>query len=185
VSGYQAAARVYAKALFDLALQEKALGSVSDDLHAVQEAVAGLDPELRAFFYSPRLRPADKWRILDLTFEGKVSRPVLGLLHVLVQKRREPLFDDIVKEFDHDWDDYEGRVRATVITARKLDADLAKALREVLEQRTRKTVVLKQWIDPEAIGGIRVNLGDFVLDGTIRRALSDMRRSLVAPYERG
>jgi len=185
VSGYQAAARVYAKALFDLALQEQALGSISDDLHAVQEALGGLDPELRAFFYLPLLRRADKRRILDMTFEGKVSRPVLGLFHVLVQKRRESLFVDIVEEFDHYRDDYEGRVRATVITARKLDADLAKALREVLEQRTRKTVVLNQWIDPEAIGGIRVNLGDFVLDGTIRRALSDMRRSLVAPYERG
>ena len=185
MSGYQAAARVYAKALFDLAVQSQALGMIGDDLHAVQQALGALDPELRAFFDLPRLRPADKGRILDMTFEGKVGRPVLGLLHVLVQKRREPLFDDIVEEFDHYRDDYEGRVRATVITARKLDVDLAKALREVLEQRTRKTVVLKQWIDPEAIGGIRVNLGDFVLDGTIRRALSDMRRSLVAPYERG
>ena len=158
---------------------------ISDDLHAVQEALGGLDPELRAFFYLPLLRRADKRRVLDMTFEGKVSRPVLGLFHVLVQKRRELLLDDIVEEFDHYRDDYEGRVRATVITARKLDADLATALRDVLEQRTRKTVVLNQLIDPEAIGGIRVNLGDFVLDGTIRRALSDMRRSLVAPYERG
>ena len=185
MSGYQAAARVYAKALFDLALQEQALGSISDDLHAVQEALGGLDPELRAFFYLPLLRRADKRRILDMTFEGKVSRPVLGLFHVLVQKRRESLFVDIVEEFDHYRDDYEGRVRATVITARKLDVDLATALRDVLEQRTRKTVVLNQLIDPEAIGGIRVNLGDFVLDGTIRRALSDMRRSLVAQNERG
>jgi len=185
VSGYQAAARVYAKALFDLALQSQALGSISDDLHAVQEALGGLDPELRAFFSLPLLRRADKRRVLDMTFEGNVSRPVLGLFHVLVQKRRELLLDDIVEEFDHYRDDHEGRVRATVITARKLDADLATALREVLEQRTRKTVVLNQLIDPEAIGGIRVNLGDFVLDGTIRRALSDMRRSLVAQNERG
>ena len=78
MSGYQAAARVYAKALFDLALQSQVLGSISDDLHAVQEAVGGLDPELRAFFYLPLLRRADKRKILDMTFGGKVSRPVLG-----------------------------------------------------------------------------------------------------------
>jgi len=185
VNALQAAARVYAKALFDLAVQQQALGRIGDDLHAVQEALGGLDPELRAFFDLPRLRRADKRKILDMTFEGKVSRPVLGLLHVLVQKRREPLFDDIVEEFDHDWDDYEGRVQATVITARELDADLAKSLRDALEQRTKKTVILHQWIDPEAIGGIRVNLGDYVVDGTIRRGLSDMRRSLVAQQERG
>ena len=185
MNALRAAARVYAKALFDLALQEQALGRIGGDLHAVQDALGALDPELRAFFDLPRLRPTDKRRIINMTFEGKVSRPVLGLLHVLVQKRREPLFDDIVTEFDHDWDAYEGRVRATVITARELDADLALALREALEQRTRKTVVLNQRIDPEAIGGIRVNLGDSVLDGTIRRGLSDMRRSLVAQQERG
>jgi F-type H+-transporting ATPase subunit delta len=185
MSDNQAAARVYAKALFDIALQEHALGGISDDLHAVQKALGELDPELRAFFYLPLLRRTDKRRVLDMTFEGKVSRAVLGLFHVLVQKRRELLFDEIVEEFDHYRDDHEGRVRATVTTARELDADLATALRDALEQRTRKTVVLNQLIDPEAIGGIRVNLGDFVLDGTIRRALSDMRRSLVAPYERG
>jgi F-type H+-transporting ATPase subunit delta len=185
MNAMQAAARVYAKALFDVGLDERALGSISDDLHAVQDALGGLDPELRAFFDLPLLRPADKGRILDVTFGGKVGRPVLGLLHVLVRKRRELLFDGIVEEFDHYRDDYEGRVRATVITARTLDGDLAQALRDALEQRTKKTVVLNELVDPEAIGGIRVNLGDSVLDGTIRRGLSDMRRSLVASHERG
>ena len=180
-----AAAGVYAKALFDLALQEQALGSTADDLHGVQDAFRGLAPDLRAVFDLPLLRPDDKRRILNLAFEGKVARPVLGLLHVLARKRRELLFDGIVEEFERYRDQYEGRVRATVVTARKLDAELTRALREALEQRTSKSVILEERIDPEAIGGIRVTLGDSVVDGTIRRSLSDMRRSLVAQQERG
>jgi F-type H+-transporting ATPase subunit delta len=178
-----AAARVYARSLFDIGVEEQAVGEIYDDLHAVDTALGGLDAELQAFFNMPQLRREDKRRILNMAFEGKVGRPVLGLLHVLVQKRREPLFDNIVEEFDRYRDRHEGVVQASVTTARKLDADLAEALRTALEQRTKKKVVLNERIDPEVLGGIRVNLGDSVLDGTIRRGLQDMRRILAAPRQ--
>jgi F-type H+-transporting ATPase subunit delta len=181
----RAAARVYAKALFELGVAEKSVGRIYDDLHAVHAAIEGLDPKLRAFFQAPQLRREDKRRILHMAFEGKVSRPVLGLIHVLVQKRREPLFDNVVQEFDRYRDDHEGRVQARVTTARKLDDDLAAALRAALEQRTKRTVVLQQAIDPDVVGGIRVNLGDYVLDGTVRRGLMDLRRSLAATHRQG
>jgi len=175
-----AAARVYAKALFDIGIEEQAVGTIYDDLQAAYAVLGGLDAELRAFFNMPQLRRDDKRRILKLAFEGKVGRPVLGLLLLLVEKRREPLLDNVVEEFEHYRDRHEGRVQASVTTARKLDADLAEALRAALEQRTKKTIVLNERVDPEVLGGIRVNLGDSVFDGTVRRGLQDMRRSLAA-----
>jgi F-type H+-transporting ATPase subunit delta len=180
-----AAARVYARALFDIGVEEQAVGQIYDDLHAVHEAFEGLDAELQAFFLMPQLRREDKRRIFNEAFSGKVRRPVLGLLHILVQKRREPLLDNIVEEFDRYRDRHEGVVQAGVTTARKLDADLAEALRVALEERTKRTVVLNERVDPEVIGGIRVNLGDIVLDGTLRRGLQDMRRTLAAPQGQG
>lgn len=179
-----ATARVYAKALFDIGTAEGGIGAIYDDLHAVHDALRGLDPELQAFFNLPQLRRDDKRRILNMAFEGKVGRPVLGLLHVLVQKRREPIFDNVVEEFDHYRDDHEGRIEATVTTARTLDAGLVEALRAALAQRTNKIVVLHERVDPELLGGIRLNLGDSVLDGTVRRGLQDMRRSLAATQGR-
>jgi F-type H+-transporting ATPase subunit delta len=181
----EAAARVYANALFGIALEEQAVAAISDELHAVHAAISGLDPELRAFFDMPQLRRDDKRRILNLAFEGKVGRPVLGLIHILVQKRREPLFDKVVTEFDRLVDQHEGRVRASVTTARELDVELLEALRAALEERTSKKVVLRQRIDPDVIGGVRVNLGDIVLDGTLRRGLQDLRRSLAASQPQG
>jgi len=161
------------------------VGRISDELHAVHAALRGLEPELRAFFDLPQLRREDKRRILNLAFGDKVGRPVLGLLHILVQKRRELLLDNVVEEFDRYRDRHEGRVQASVTTARKLDADLAEALRAALEQQTKKIVVLHERIDPEVVGGIRVNLGDSVLDGTLRRGLQDLRRSLAATHGQG
>jgi F-type H+-transporting ATPase subunit delta len=178
-----AAARVYARALFDIGVEEQMVGEIYDDLHAVLDALGGLDDELQALFNIPQLRREDKRRIFNEAFSGRVSRPVLGLLHILVQKRREPLFDNVVEEFGRYRDSHEGIVKASVTTARKLDEDLADALRTALEQRTKKQVVLQERVDPEVIGGIRINLGDTVLDGTIRRGLQDMRRMLVAPRQ--
>lgn len=176
----QAAARVYAQALFDLGLAEGSVGQIYDDLHAVFDALNGLDADLMTFFYLPQFRRDEKRRILNLAFEGKVGRPVLGLLNILVEKRREPLLNNVVAEFEEYVDRHEGRVQAQVVTARKLDTELLAALQAALEQRTKKEVVLTETVDPEVIGGLRVNIGDRVLDGTVRRRLQDMRRSFAA-----
>ena len=181
----QAAARVYAGALFDIGMETGTVGAIYDDLHAVYDALQGMDADIQAFFNMPQLRRAEKRRVIDMAFAGKVGRPVLGLLHVLVEKRRETLLDNVVEEFDHYRDRHEGVVQATVTSARKLDQDLADSLRAALAERTGKEVVLTEKIDPEVLGGIRVNLGDSVLDGTLRRGLQDMRRSLAASQGRG
>ena len=181
----QAAARVYAKALFDIGLEEGSVGQIYDDLHAVYDALNGIDADLRTFFNLPQFRREEKRRILSLAFEGKIGRPVLGLLHVLVEKRREPLLDNVVEEFDQYRDRHEGRVQARVVTARKLDDDLRAALQAALEQRTQKSVVLTETVDPEVLGGLRVNVGDRVLDGTLRRSLQDLRRSFAATQLQG
>ena len=176
----QAAARVYAQALFDIGLAEGSVGQIYDDLHAVFDALNGLDADLMTFFYLPQFRRDEKRRILNLAFEGKVGRPVLGLLNILVEKRREPLLNNVVAEFEEYVDRHEGRVQAQVVTARKLDTELLAALQAALEQRTQKEIVLTETVDPEVIGGLRVNIGDRVLDGTVRRRLQDMRRSFAA-----
>ena len=181
----EAAARVYAKALFDIGTETNSIGQIYDDLHALHDTLNALDPDLRTFFNLPQFRRDDKRRILNLAFEGKVGRVVLGLMNVLVEKRREMLLDNIVDEFDLYRDRHENRVKARVVTARKLDDDLLAALVSALEQRTQKSVVLTEVVDPEVIGGLRVNIGDRVLDGTLRRTLQDMRRSLATTQLQG
>jgi F-type H+-transporting ATPase subunit delta len=181
----QAAARVYAQALFDIGLETGTVGKIYDDLHAAYNALNGLDADLRTFFNLPQFRRDAKRRIINLAFEGKVCRPVLGFLNVLVEKRREPLLDNVVEEFDRYRDQHEGRVRARVVTARKLEDELLTALRTALEQRTKKSVDLTETIDPDVLGGLRVNVGDRVLDGTLRRSLQDMRRSFAATQLQG
>jgi len=175
----QAVARVYAEALFDIGTKEGLLGEIYDDLRTVQ-AAAESGPEVNRFFNSPKLRRRDKKKILDEVFGEAVCRPVLGLLHVLVDKRREPVFDNVVDEFAKYRDEHEGRVHARVATAQALPDEQRERLVAALGKTTGRTVELHEKIDPAVIGGIRVNLGDYVLDGTVRRRLNELRRSFAA-----
>ena len=174
------AARIYAKALFDIGVEADTLDRISDEMHAVRSAIGDLAPEQRVFFELPQLRKEDKLQVIERAFADQVGRPVLGLLHVLVEKRREMLLNSIVTEFDALLDEHAGRVQAYVSTAFPLTDELAAALRASLEHQTQREVVLHQHLDPALIGGIRVRLGDLVVDGTLRRALSDMRRSFTS-----
>jgi len=175
----QAVARVYAKALFDIGTANGSLGEIYDDLRGVQ-AVAEAGTQEGRFFGSPKLRRRDKKRILDEIFASRIGRPVLGLLHVLVDKRREMVLDNIIDEFAKYRDEHEGRVHARVTTAQTLPDAERERLVAALARTTGKTVELHEKIDPAVIGGIRVNLGDYVLDGTVRRRLNELRRSFAA-----
>lgn len=175
-----AAARIYATALFDIGVEGDSLDRISDELQAVRGAIAGLPADQRVFFELPQVRKEDKLQAIERAFGDRVSRPVLGLLHVLVDKRRELLLGAIVTQFDGLLDEHYGRLQATVTTAHPLTTELADALRSALERQTQRQVVLHESVDPSLIGGFRVRLGDLIVDGTLRRALSDMRRALTS-----
>jgi len=175
----QAVARVYAEALLDLGVKSGTLPRIVDDLEAVR-ALFDRDRTFREFFASPRLDPSVKKRVLAKAFSGKLDRPVMGLLSVLVDKRREMVLDNIVAEFQQFRDLREGRVHAHVTSAVPLGGEVADEIRSRLERVTGKKVKIHERLDPRVLGGLVVKLGDKVLDGSLRRRLERLRRGLYA-----
>ncbi len=175
----QAVARVYAEALLDLGTARNSLSRIVDDLGAVRE-LFGRDRTFREFFGSPRLDPAVKKRVLAKAFAGKLDRPVMGLLSVLVDKRREMVLDNIIAEFEKFRDLREGRAHAHVTSAVPLGSELADEIRSRLERATGKKVKIHERLDPRVLGGLVVRVGDKVLDGSLRRRLERLRRGLYA-----
>lgn len=173
----QAVARVYAEALLDLGVARGVLPRIVDDLAAVRD-LFDRDRTFREFFGSPRLDPTVKKRVLAKAFAGRLDRPVMGLLSVLVDKRREMVLDNIVAEFERFRDLREGRAHVHVTSAAPLGGDLADELRARLERATGKKVKLHERLDPRVLGGLVVKLGDKVIDGSLRRRLDRLRRGL-------
>ena len=174
----QAVARVYAQALSDLGDDEGNLPRIADDLHALR-TLFETDANFREFFGSPRLDPPAKKRVLNELLGDKVDRPVMGLLHVLIHKRREMLLDNIADEFDRYRDLREGRLHVHITAARPVDEDQLSDIRSRLEKATGKQILAHVRIDPRVVGGLRIKVGDNVIDGTISRRLQQLRHALV------
>lgn len=173
----QTLARIYAEALSDLGEAQGNLPRIVDDLHAVQE-LFDKNRDFHRFFVSPRLQPDEKQRILREALGDKLDRPVLGLLHVLIEKRREPILDNVVDEFERFRDLREGRVHAYVTTARPMTEDEKQTLVRSIAGMTGKEVRLHERLEPKLIGGLVVKVGDRVIDGSVRRRLDRLRREL-------
>lgn len=180
MSAANVVARIYAQALYDIGADKGTLAELNSELGAVRDVISELEPDLRTFIEMPQFPRDDKWEVMRTAFDGRISHEILGLLHVLVSRRREKLIADVAFEFSELVNDGLGRIHADVVTAKPLDDELLGALREVLEASTRREIVLDQRVDPHMIGGVRLSLGDLVVDGTTRRALHDLRRSLAA-----
>lgn len=178
----QTVARLYAEALNDIGESQGNLPRIVQDLHAVQELYDRRD-DFFEFYTSPRIEPHEKKRIVAELFEGRIERPVMGLLHVLIDKRRELYYDNIVGEFHAVRDLREGVLNAYVTTARGLDPDQLEDIVQRLEKISGKQIKMHEKVEPKVLGGLRIKVGDHIVDGTLRYRLDRLKRELVASQE--
>jgi F-type H+-transporting ATPase subunit delta len=176
-------ARVYAAALTEIGRGTSTLPAIYDDLQAVRKLYDG-DAWFRQFFTSPRIDRVVKWRGIEKAFTGKVGRPVLGLLRVLIDKGRESVLDNVVDQFANFKDLAENRVHAHLVVARPLADEIRNALTTRLEKTTGKHVALHERVDPAALGGVSLRIGDRVIDRTLRTKLNAMKKQLLTTSQR-
>jgi F-type H+-transporting ATPase subunit delta len=177
----QTVARVYGQALYEVAAEQGVVGRVLDELRAL----AGLawkpgNEDIRDFLLSPRIDRDHKWRVLEEILGPRVSRPVLGLIKVLIYKGRETTLDNIVDHFERFRDLAENRIHAHVTVAESLGDEALASIKARLEASSGKIVNLHERVDPSVIGGASLRVGDRVIDRTLRTKLAALRKSLLA-----
>jgi F-type H+-transporting ATPase subunit delta len=173
-------ARVYAQALYEVAAQHGVVGQVHDELHALSDlAWKPGNEDIRDFLLSPRIDRATKWELLEKTLGGMLSRPILGLLKVLIFKGREATLDNISTHFDRFQDLAENRIHAHVTVAAPMDEALKESLKARLEVSSGKSVRMHEKIDPAVIAGASIRVGDRVIDRTLRTKLAALRERLL------
>jgi F-type H+-transporting ATPase subunit delta len=172
-------ARVYAAALIEIGRQTNSLAAIYDDLAAVHGVYAG-DAWFRSFFTSPRVDRDVKWRAVEKAFAGRIGRPVLGLLKVLIHKGRESAVDNVFDQFSGLKDLAENRLHAHVVVARPLAAEFRTAITQRLARASGKEVALHERVDPAVLGGASIRVGDRVIDRTLRTRLAALKKQLLA-----
>jgi len=172
-------ARPYAEALFQLARAGGSLEAWSTQLDTL--ALAASDAALRGVAGDPRLGTGQLVAFLgSLLPEPKVT----GLdtfLTLVVENRRVAVLPEMAAQFRALRNAHEGAADARVESAFELDAAALVRLRDVLEKRLGLKLNLEVAVDPTLIGGVRVTVGDRVLDTSVRARLDGMQSALLNP----
>ena len=168
--------RVYARALFDAALEDNRLEPVREQLAQVVAAEAEV-PELRVLLRNPQLDPRARAAALrDLLSDGEEL--LRNFLLVLVDKGRTGQLAEISREFESLVAAHEGSVHAELTTAVELSEDDARDLVGQIEKASGRKIEATRKVDPALIGGIVLQVGSLRLDASVRGRFERLRREL-------
>ena len=172
------AARVYAEALFEAGKDRGKLDALQSQLAQFTDAVDG-NRELHVFLFSPYLSTADKVEGLKRAISG--AEPELtNFLELLAEKHRMPDIFRIRRELDELWKKENRRLDVTVTSAVELDEAVVKKIGQEVERQTGEEVDLASRVDDGILGGIVLQVGNMVLDASIRTRLEKLRKSVAS-----
>lgn len=172
----EALARVYAESLFSVAKEKGNLDVVRDQLAQVSEALEG-NNDLEVFFFSPYFSSQEKLDGLQRSVED-ADPEFLNFLELLIEKHRMPAIYRIRREYEDLWKQENRRLDVTVISAVELDPAVAEEVGAEVERQTGREVSLTSRVDEKIIGGIVLQVGNMVLDSSIRNNLEKLRQSV-------
>ncbi|TME72808.1 MAG: F0F1 ATP synthase subunit delta [Chloroflexi bacterium] len=172
-----AAAKRYAKAVFDLAQQDGQVEQWTRRLERIREVFA--DPEVAGVLSNPTI-PAARREAFVADAPHLFDAEATNLARLLIESGRIAEAPAIEDEFQRLTDDAAGRVRATVTTAIALSAHDRERVTVQLSAQLKKEVRLTVAVDPRVIGGLRLQYGDHVADATVATRLQQLRRRLAS-----
>lgn len=174
-------ARSYADALLELALMDGDVEAYGQAIHEVAEWVRR-EPMFRRFLETPRVRISEKKDVLSRALEGSVPERFLRFLYVVVDKGRQGLLPQIADELGRLVDEHLGRAPAEITLAVEPDRELRERLVAEIEKWEGREVLPHYRVDPDILGGVIVRVGDRWMDGSLRRRLLGLRKSLLQVY---
>ena len=168
------AATTYGQAMYDLAREENLSKQLLDELTALSRSFEK-EPEFIRLLSSPNIPKEERVRILDDSFRGKLHPYVLNFLKVLTEKGYMKHFTGCCRVYRQQYNQDNGILPVTAYTAVELSDELRRKLTAKLSTVTGKTIELDCRIDPETLGGVRLDFDGKQVDGTVRRRLEDIR----------
>lgn len=167
----------YARAIFEIARDEKKLDEYDKDLNLVREDVFSL-PEAVSFFKNPLVPHQAKKDLLTKAVKGEVSDMVMNFLMLLTDKSRIGIFNEIYEIFTGLKNEAQGIVIADVTTAFPLNKDQEKKLGLKLAEVTKKKIKIRKHEDKSILGGVIVRIGDKRIDGSAAGRLQALKSTL-------
>lgn len=167
---------VYARSLFEVAEEQDKLDVVREQLGAFADAL-NETRELQVFFFSPYFSTQEKEDGLERAV-ADADPVVLNFLKLLIEKHRMPVIFRVRGNFDRMWEDVNRLLPVQITSAVELDEDIVSELGDKIAEQTGRKVELSSRVEPDILGGIVVQVGNSVLDASIRNRLDQLRRQV-------
>jgi ATP synthase F1 delta subunit len=172
----EAIARVYAEALFEVAKDEDKLDEIHDQLGQVADTIAE-NRDLQVFLFSPYFSSAEKRDGIDRLISG-AEPELVNFLKLLAEKHRMPVIFRIRRRFDEMWAREERRLAVRLTSAVELPSSVVKELGREIEEQTGQTIELSSDVDENILGGLVLQVGNMVLDASVRNKLERLRKEV-------
>jgi F-type H+-transporting ATPase subunit delta len=166
-------AQVYARALFQVALQQGKLDELREQLAQFADAL-DQNHELAVFFFSPYFSTAEKIAALGGLLDG-ADEALVNFLSLLIENHRMPVIFRARVAYERLWDEENKTLPVEITSAIELDAQTTESLGRTIGERAERKVTLAARVDPDILGGIIIRVGNSILDASIRNRLERLR----------
>jgi F-type H+-transporting ATPase subunit delta len=170
-------ARPYAEALFKACAQADGAG-LAAELRLLADVTA--DAQLRQFADNPKVSDAQVFEVINAVVKAPVSAAVTNLLRTMIENGRLAALPEVAAQFHALVNERAGVSDAVIHSAFPIDAAQLAEVVGALEKRFGRKLNPSVVIEPELIGGIRVVVGDEVLDTSVKARLQQMKVALTA-----
>jgi ATP synthase F1 delta subunit len=167
---------VYARSLFEAAQDAEKLDVVRDEIGEIADAIDG-DRDLQVFFFSPSLSTEEKKEGLHKVVTDAEDL-VTNFLELLIENHRMPALFKIRRELEALWDEENQLLPVQITSAVELDEKTIEQIGKQIGEQTGQKVELTASVDPDVLGGLVIQVGNTVLDASIRHRLDQLRKEV-------
>jgi F-type H+-transporting ATPase subunit delta len=168
---------IYAESLLDVTEERGITEKVKAELDELNELFKE-NEDLYGFYTSPKTNKEQKKETLKGILENQLSPETMNLLCVLLDKRRAMEFPGVVKQFGKLVQEKNNEVAGVVYLAKPCSDEMFQKIEAKLSEVTGKNLKLEKVIDPDLIGGIKVKIGDQIVDSTVATKLRELKGSI-------
>jgi F-type H+-transporting ATPase subunit delta len=169
----------YARAIYKISQLLEVTKKVRDDLQEISECIDS-SADLKRVLYHPGITPDEKKQVLSELFSKKCEGVTLRFIGFLIDKKRIFYCSVITQCYSALLDIDENRTMVTVESMRLLSGETLKKIKESLVKGLGKDVVITSIVNPSLMGGLRLILGDRVIDGSIAYQLKRLSETITA-----
>lgn len=170
--------KVYGDALFSLAVEENCIDETWEEVKAMA-VILKENPEFMAIIAHPEMTQDKSMKLLTEMFQGKLSDVMMGFIQVLIKKGRFGEMEAILEHFQREAKEYKSIGVVYVTTPTELTSQQKTSIETKLTQTSGyASLEMNYLIDPTILGGIRIRIGDRVVDNSIQTKLEELTRNL-------